>query len=251
MVDVDVQNVNDVIENVNDIPDVNDEKTTFLHIHSDIGTNATLNFFTKPSYLTKLKKLYSNENDGSSILNHDKSIKFYKKRIISLFKDFLKGDEPLHCNSELKHLCHLFASQSIHYFESVDKQDIIQQEHIQGEILNDKLDIDLDTIEALNVESIEDANSIMMRKTISIPSLDNYVIQLPSSDNVGNIKKIIPVKLDIDLKNPILKTKGVKPKGLKKNVKKKEDISETNISETNISETNISETNISETNLSH
>ena len=77
MVDVDVENVNDVIENVNDIPDVNDEKTTFLHIHSDIGTNATLNFFTKPSYLTKLKKLYSNEKDGSSILNHDKSIKFY------------------------------------------------------------------------------------------------------------------------------------------------------------------------------
>jgi len=246
-----------VDENVNElqIPELNDEKTTFLHIHSDIGTNATLNFFTKPSYLSKLKKRYSNEKDGSNILKHTESIKFYKKRILSLFKDFLKGNEPSHCNSELKHLCHLFAAHSIHYFESVDKQDIIQQEHTQDDILNENLDVDinldLDTIEALNVDTIEDANAVMMRKTIVIPSLDNYVIQKTPSDNSGNIKKIIPLKLAIDLKNPILKTKGVKPKGLKKNIKKTEGISETSISETNLSETSISETNLSEKDLSH
>ena len=56
-----------------------------------------------------------NEEDGSNLLKHTEGIKFYKKRIISLFKDFLKGDEPLHCNNELKHLSHLFAIHSIHY----------------------------------------------------------------------------------------------------------------------------------------
>jgi len=240
------------------IPDVIDEKTTFLHIHSDIGTNATLHFFTKPSYLSKLKKRYVNEKDGSNLLKHTESIKFYKKRIISLFKDFLKGEEPSHCNDELKHLSHLFAIHSINYFESVDKQDIIQQNHTQGDLSNNilgigigidtdtELDTELDTIEELNTNSMEDANSLMMRKTISIPSLDNYVIQKTSSDNSGNIKKIIPLKLEIDLKNPTLKTKGVKPKGLKKNVKKKEGICETSISETSISETNISEKDLSQ-----
>ena len=256
------------------IPDVIDEKTTFLHIHSDIGTNATLHFFTKPSYLSKLKKRYVNEKDGSNLLKHTESIKFYKKRIISLFKDFLKGEEPSHCNDELKHLSHLFAIHSINYFESVDKQDIIQQNHTQGDTSNNilgigigigidteldteldtaldtELDTELDTIEELNTNSMEDANSLMMRKTISIPSLDNYVIQKTSSDNSGNIKKIIPLKLEIDLKNPTLKTKGVKPKGLKKNFKKKEGICETSISETSISETSISETSISEKDLS-
>ena len=246
MEDVCLENVNDVSDIVNDIPELNDEKTTFLHIHSDIGTNATLNFFTKPSYLTKLKKRYINEEDGSNLLKHTEGIKFYKKRIISLFKDFLKGDEPLHCNNELKHLSHLFAIHSIHYFESIDKQDIIQQEHTQGDALTEKLDIDLvDTIKALNVDTVEDANSIMMRKTIALPSLDNYVIQLPTNDNSENSKKIIPLKLDIDLKNPTLKTKGIKPKGLKKNVKKKEGISEASISEASISEASISEKDLS------
>jgi len=251
MENINNENVKDVSEN-DATENVNNEKVTLLHIHSDVGTNATLNFFTKPSYLSKLKKKYTNSKDENTGLKDNESIKFYKKRIVSLFKDLLKGDEPEHCNDELKYICHLFATHSIKYFESIDKQDIIQQEHtiINGEeMTNDIQNDNLDIIETHNVDTIEDANSIMMRKTIEIPSLDNYVQKI-QQDSTNSVKKIIPLKLEIDLKNPTLKTKGVKPKGLKKNIKKNDSISETSISETSISETSISETSISEKDLS-
>ena len=251
MENINNDNVNeDVSENVNED---DDEPTNLLYIHSDVGTNATLNFFTKPSYLSKLKKKYTNQKDENNVLKQNESIKFYKKRIVSLFKDLLRGDEPAHCNDELKHICQLFATHSINYFESVDKQDIIQKEHITinaEEIRNDIDNDNLDIIETHNVDTIEDANSIMMRKMIEVPSLDNYVFQKTQPDRSNSVKRIIPLKLEIDLKNPLLKTKGVKSKGLKKKIKKSDSISETSISETSISETSISETSISEKDLS-
>ena len=225
MENVMAENVNGA-ENVN----INNEKTTLLNIHSDIGTNATLNFFTKPTYLTKIQKKYISDSKNDKI-NNSENIKFYKKRIVSLFKDFLKDDEPSNCSSELKRIYELFVNNSIHYFETVDKQDIIQKEHITTNEENNNTEynniLDMDTIQTLIGDTIEDANSIMMRKTVEIPSLNNYVIQKTEPNNSDNVKKIIPLKLDIDLKNPILKTKGVRPKGLKKNVKKKdEDVSD-------------------------
>ena len=55
-----------------------------------------------------------------------------------------------------------------------------------------------------------EANALMMRKTLAVPNLNNYVISKPdlSTNNV----RIIPVKLDFNLKAPELKTKGLKPK---------------------------------------
>ena len=235
--------------NVNDAVNVNDDESeTMINIHSDIGTNATLNFFTKPSYLSKIKKKYTDESGGNNILKHNESIKFYKKRIVSLFKDILKGDDEVsNCNNDLKHIGNLFITQSIRYFQSVDKKDIIQQEHsITKEEEEESINCIQNDILCDNLDSMEDANSLMMRKTIEIPSLDNYVIQKTEPDNSSSVKKIIPLKMNIDLNNPILKTKGVKPKRLKKNIKKDEGISETSISETNISETNISEKEISQ-----
>lgn len=240
--------------NVNDAVNVNDDESeTMINIHSDIGTNATLNFFTKPSYLSKIKKKYTDESGGNNILKHNESIKFYKKRIVSLFKDILKGDDEVsNCNNDLKHIGNLFITQSIRYFQSVDKKDIIQQEHsiTKEEEEEESINCIQNDILCDNLDSMEDANSLMMRKTIEIPSLDNYVIQKTEPDNSSSIKKIIPLKMNIDLNNPILKTKGVKPKKLKKNIKKDEGISETSISETNINETNINETSISEKEIS-
>ena len=246
-----MEDVNDDV-NVNDAVNVNDDESeTMINIHSDIGTNATLNFFTKPSYLSKIKKKYTDESRGNNILKHNESIKFYKKRIVSLFKDILKGDDEVsNCNNDLKHIGNLFITQSIRYFQSVDKKDIIQQEHSITKEEEESTNFIQNDILCDNLDSMEDANSLMMRKTVEIPSLDNYVIQKTDQDNSNSVKKIIPLKMNIDLNNPILKTKGVKPKRLKKNIKKDEGISETNISETNISETSISETSISEKEIS-
>lgn len=186
---------------------------TITSIHSNVGKQATLHFFTNPSYMNRINKLSNNKLKKN--LNEE-NVNFYKKRIISLFKDILKGNEPSNCSNDIQHIHELFVSASIQYFESVDKRDIIQGTQ-QGDnnicdMSNNVLHENMDEIDISNINSIDDANSIMMRKKVEVSNLDNYIINNTPNDESTDIKKIIPIKLDIDLKNPSLRTKGVKHK---------------------------------------
>jgi hypothetical protein len=58
--------------------------------------------------------------------------------------------------------------------------------------------------------TLQEANSKMMKKTINVANLDNYVVV--NHDTSSNEIRFIPMKLEIDLKNPELKSKGVKSK---------------------------------------
>lgn len=193
---------------------------TITSIHSNVGNQATLNFFTNPSYMNRINK-FSNSKINKNL--NEENIKFYKKRIISLFKDILKGTESFNCSNDIKHIHDMFVSASIKYFEIIDKRDIIQGNQ-QGDnkvcdMSNNTLNENMDDIDISNINTIDDANSIMMRKKVEVSNLDNYIINNTPSDESNDIKKIIPIKLDIDLKNPSLRTKGVKPKRVKKNIK--------------------------------
>lgn len=216
-----------IIESEN-VLSIND---TITSISSNIGKQATLNFFTNPSYMNRINKFSNNKSNKK--LNEE-NIKFYKKRIVSLFKDILKDNEPSNCSNDIKHIHDMFVSASIKYFEIIDKRDIIQGNQ-QGDnnvcdMSNNTLNENMVDIDISNINTIEDANSIMMRKKVEVSNLDNYIINNTPSDESNDIKKIIPIKLDIDLKNPALRTKGVKPKKLKKNIKENENIGEKDLS---------------------
>lgn len=208
---------------------------TITSIHSNVGNQATLNFFTNPSYMNRINK-FSNSKINKNL--NEENIKFYKKRIISLFKDILKGSEPSNCSNDIKHIHDMFVSASIKYFEIIDKRDIIQGNQQADnnvgdnicDMSNNTLNENMDDIDISNINTIDDANSIMMRKKVEVSNLDNYIINNTPSDDSNDIKKIIPIKLDIDLKNPSLRTKGVKPKKLKKNIKENENIGEKDLS---------------------
>lgn len=189
----------------------------------NIVDTASLTFFTNPLYFNILqrKKL-------CQIKDNAEEVKFYRKRIIALFKELLKESSE---NREIKELHTMFVSASIRYFEIMDKKDIVQGQHQQEEIDSSanfinthNVDISpedlLDTIGGAELTTMDEANDLMMRKTITVANLDNYVIT--SQDNSANEKRIIPLKLEIDLKTHDLKTKGVPPKKLKI---KKEDLS--------------------------
>ena len=194
----------------------------------NIVDTASLTFFTNPLYYSILqrKKLCQLKDNSAEI-------KFYRKRIISLFKDLLKGeDEPV--NKEIKEIHTMFVNASIRYFEITDKKEIVQGQHIQSEHIADPTadptadqaqadqtpeDI-LNAIGGKDIYSLDEANDIMMRKTITMANLDNYVIT--KQDTATNDVRIIPMKMEIDLKATSLKDKGVPPK---KSKKKKEDLS--------------------------
>ena len=182
--------------------------------------NATLAFFSNPLYLEKINKKKITKTEDYK--NH---IKFYRKRIISFFKEMIK-DEP--STRELKEVHDLFIIKAIHHFQMVDKKDIIQgmhvhgqSEHVQSErvqserVQSEPGQSDLSPEDSLNDENltIQEANDKMMKKTINVASLDNYVVI--NHDTSSNEIRFIPMKLEIDLKNPELKNKGVKSKKAK------------------------------------
>ena len=209
-----------------------------------IADNATLEFFTNPSYLNIIKrKLVKTPEDDNNI----EAIKFYKKRMISLFKDIFKEDNPTISHSslggetqstepfktqsslggetptpsELKEAHKRFALLAVKYFETIDKKDIIQEQHTSESRAAGEADMaDIDTS---NLFTMDDANNVMMRKTITYSNLDNYVIM--KEDLSANDLRIIPMKIDINLKTPDLKIKGLKPK-IKKSKNTKEDLSQ-------------------------
>ena len=206
----------------------------------NIVDTASLTFFTNPAYYSILqRKKLCNIKDNSA------EIKFYRKRIISLFKDMLKGEEePV--NREIKEIHTMFVNSAIRYFEVTDKKDIIQGHHKAHQAPADQAPADqapadqapadqatadqatadqtpediLNSIGGPEIYSLDEANDIMMRKTITLASLDNYVIT--KQDNSTSNVRIIPIKMEIDLKANALKEKGVPPK---KSKKKKEDLS--------------------------
>jgi len=178
----------------------------------NIVDNASLTFFTNPLYLSILqrKKL-------GQIKDNTAEIKFYRKRIIALFKDMLKEEG----NKEIKEIHTAFVNMAIRYFEITDKKDIIQGQHAQDPqhpqdpqqgaehtLTPEEL---LDTFDGS--DTLDEANDKMMRKTIALANLDNYVIN--KTENTTDLR-IIPMKMDIDLKTQDLKLKGVPPKKIKK-----------------------------------
>jgi hypothetical protein len=188
----------------------------------NIVDSASLTFFTNPAYLNILqrKKL-------CSLKDNAEEVKFYRKRITTLFKELLKENTA---TVEIKEIHTMFVNSAIRYFEMVDKKDIIQEHNqAQGQTQGDSQRQE----QVPNEEgefpaeigdcTLDEANDLMMRKTITVANLDNYVIN--KQDTSTNDTRIIPMKIDIDLKTQDLKTKGVPPKKIKKSKISTEDLS--------------------------
>ena len=194
---------------------------------------ASLTYLTNPLYQQILKQQKEKEN---KVTTNKSDIKFYRKRITSLTKDMLKGDIPE--NTYIKHIYETYVNELIKYFKMIDTSDIIQKQYEADNNNNDKyLETILeDEIEINNNKEItmrsstmnsstmnsstmnsSTMNNCMMRKIPNMPSLDNYVIKLNDETKEA---RIIPVILDVNLKEPSLKTKGVKDKTKEKPIDK-------------------------------
>ena len=179
---------------------------------------ASLIFFSNPLYLGRINQKMVNKTK-----EHTKSeIKFYRKRLTTLFKEMLKEDEGEEKTRELKETHDNFIAKAINYFQVMDTKDIIQGQHLKDAAASSEAA----SSEAEGVVGLAQraahplrGNEFMMRKTINVASLDNYVIA--KHDLSSNDMRIIPVKINIDLKTADLRVKGVKPK-LKKAINKQE-----------------------------
>ena len=155
------------------------------------------------------------KNQKSKLINKEER-KFYKKRIYNLFKELLiTKEEPEDLLPDVKYAYDNFIHSCIHYFKTIDNNDLNQEEY-----KNLYEEPDISNISELNDDSLkteEEANKLLMRSIkITTPSLDKYVKRKSTKPEE---KLIMPKQKEINLMDPELKVKGLQNNN--NNIKKK------------------------------
>ena len=136
--------------------------------------------------------------------------KFYKKRIYDLTKQLL-NNEPKTENifPDVIKCFQNYIKACVDYFKTLDKTDILQEDY---QSIEDSLNRDRNNeINVDYVSSTQEANQMMMR-SIKIQE-PNSLEKLVKRTQTKHVKQmILPREKDINLKDPILKNKGIREK---------------------------------------
>ena len=162
---------------------------------------------------------------------YDRAKRFYKKRIMEMTRDLLKGETL--SDIFVLQAFDAYAKSCITYFRNKDKNDTLQEEYIaecnavgylppivetQTESINSDTENDEDGDDS-GGNSVPMADSSKRKLEILLsfdkhkqhtPTLDTYVIKTSTSSPVA--APIIPKKKEINLDDPKFKTKDIKPK---------------------------------------
>jgi len=174
-------------------------------------TDAFVNQVTLDCLLNKeMYNKYNKHIKGKKAnTNSKEERKFYKKRCFNLFKNIITGNDPDDLLPDVKYAYDNFIHSCIHYFKTIDTNDLIQAEYNEMSNLETELD------ESLDLEKFsknEEADKLMMRSIkIDAPTLDKYVTRI-STKKKENI--ILPKQKNINLQDPELKNKGLKKKNI-------------------------------------
>ncbi len=139
-----------------------------------------------------------------------KDIKFYKKRIIQLTKNMMKGE---HITNSVNKSYNEYMKSCIAYLKFLDTKDILQEEY-EG--------IPSETLEVSDIDEDADPNNNLINPSYlhKQNKIEDY-IDLKKISNVPKNETYLPEKKELKLKDPRLKKKGIKKK---KGGKKKKNI---------------------------
>lgn len=161
---------------------------------------------------------------------YEKAKRFYKKRIIEMTRDLLKGDTVN--DIFVIQAFEAYAKACITYFRNKDKNDTLQEEHMAEcvavghlpPIAEHDCECDEEDDCAADVDAalpLAEASKKKLEILISFdkhkpqtPTLDTYVIKTTPATPVVPVS-IIPKVKEINLDDPKFKTKDIKPKTLK------------------------------------
>jgi len=147
--------------------------------------------------------------------------RFYKKRIVDLTKDLLSKpsfhEEKI--LTDVKYAFDNYIKTCVHYFKSLDNNDILQEEYDNISLTNPNTNTSQTSHQTQ--EELDKLDKLLMRNIKIENPLDKFVkktfIKKPE-------EPIIPKQKDIDLTNPTLKKKGIQKKEKKATNEKKENI---------------------------
>ena len=159
-------------------------------------------------YLINMKQ-YKNHFINKKINKKDK--RFYRRRILSLTKDLLyKEESEILVSPDIKFAFDNLVKTCIHYFKILDRNDIIQEDYNGfDEEIKEENNEEKEISES--EQFLKEENEKLLMRSVKMTSnpLDNF-IKIKMTKQIEEL--IIPQQKQINLKDPILKNKGVNKK---------------------------------------
>ena len=183
-------------------PLVDESETTINQITLDCLLNRT-------QYEKYLSKQLLNKSSQKDRL-------FYRKRTLNLTKELLKGDEDVFVSPDVKYAFECYIKTCVRYFRVLDKSDLIQEEYKSLNLTSQLSEEEMKQ----SLDGLTELDEILMRK-INLKhnngTLDNFVeIKTLVQEDMVVIPP--PQQRKINLKDPILRNKGIRKK---KNIENK------------------------------
>lgn len=188
----------------------------------DTLNHITLEYFSNVGFHNKVTNKNSNEH---SISRADK--KFYKKRIINETKKMLKDEYQ---NDVIRITFNKYIFSLINHFKLLDTNELLQKEFInqsdneyQSKIM--EYDISMNVInrenkcdeDDINIKDISNCNPdelLFKQNDCKILTMDHFI----NKKSKPKEKVKFPLKKNINLREPELKTKGIQKKSKKENI---------------------------------
>lgn len=147
----------------------------------------------------------SQEKPNNKIVNK-KEKKFYKRRIFDLTKQLLNNEKPEMMFPDVSSAFDSYAKVCIEYFKALDKTDIIQSDY------DGLVDDSMTESNALSESEQVELNKLLMRSIkITEPNALEKLVKRTTT-KICQKAPIIPMQKDINLKDPVLKNKGIRKK---------------------------------------
>jgi hypothetical protein len=131
-----------------------------------------------------------------------KDKRFYKKRIFDLTKKLLNNEKPETMYPDVGSAFDAYARVCVEYFKVLDRSDIIQEDY--AEFKDDILKNNSQNVSY----NAEESNKLIMR-SIKIAEPNALEKLIKRTRTKIEKKQIVPLKKNINLKDPTLKNKGI------------------------------------------
>jgi len=152
---------------------------------------------------------YLNSSVKKTMESNKRDRKFYKKRIIQITKDMLASDDiEVPITSDMLFAFDNFTRTCISYFKMMDKTDILQTDY-PPTTTTTLLEEDNCPDNTLLLE--ESNKSIMKSVKINPITMDKFVKRISTAPSSAN-PPFIPLKREVNLKDPELRNKGIRKK---------------------------------------
>jgi hypothetical protein len=183
-----------------------DEKIK-LESKSESESDAFLNQVSL-DYLINTKQYKVQLTNAINKKINKKDKRFYRRRILNLTKELLSKEESeIVISPDIKYAFDNLVKTCVNYFKILDRNDIIQEDYNE---FDDEIKEENDEIsESLQFLKEENEKLLMRSVKMSNNSLDNFIkIKMTKQSE----ELIIPQQKEINLKDPILKIKGITKK---------------------------------------